>query len=48
MFEFLRKGASSLVTKIILAVITIVFVFWGIGLLQQGEENLSQKLMEYP
>ena len=31
MFEFLRKGATSIFAKIFLAVIVIVFVFWGIG-----------------
>jgi len=31
MFEFLRKGATSLFAKIFLAIIIIVFVFWGIG-----------------
>ncbi|PMP61112.1 MAG: hypothetical protein C0197_06215 [Caldimicrobium thiodismutans] len=31
MFDFLRKGATSLFAKIFLAVIIIVFVFWGIG-----------------
>lgn len=31
MFEFLRKGASSIFAKIFLAIIVIVFVFWGIG-----------------
>jgi len=31
MFEFLRKGATSIFAKIFLAVIIIVFVFWGIG-----------------
>jgi len=31
MFEFLRKGATSIFGKIFLAVIVIVFVFWGIG-----------------
>ena len=31
MFEFLRKGATSIFVKIFLAVIIIVFVFWGIG-----------------
>lgn len=31
MFEFLRKGASSIFAKIFLAIIIIVFVFWGIG-----------------
>ncbi len=31
MFEFLRKGASSVFAKIFLAIIVIVFIFWGIG-----------------
>lgn len=31
MFEFLRKGSTSLLAKIFLAIIIIVFVFWGIG-----------------
>lgn len=31
MFDFLRKGATSLFAKLFLAVIVIVFVFWGIG-----------------
>ena len=31
MFEFLRKGATSIFAKIFLAIIVIVFVFWGIG-----------------
>ncbi len=31
MFDFLKKGASSILAKIFLAVIIIVFVFWGIG-----------------
>ncbi len=31
MFDFLRKGASSLFAKIFFAVIIIVFIFWGIG-----------------
>ncbi|MCS7150743.1 MAG: SurA N-terminal domain-containing protein [Caldimicrobium sp.] len=31
MFDFLRKGATSIFAKFFLAVIVIVFIFWGIG-----------------
>jgi len=48
MFEFLRKGASSLVTKIILAVITIVFVFWGIGTFTAGRRELVAEVNGIP
>ncbi len=40
MFEFLRKGATSLFAKIFLAIIIIVFVFWGIGYIDTSDRNL--------
>lgn len=40
MFEFLRKGATSLFAKIFLAIIIIVFVFWGIGYFGTSDRNL--------
>ena len=49
MFEFLRKGATSIFAKVFLAVIVIVFIFWGIGTFttersQVVAEVLSEKI----
>lgn len=40
MFDFLRKGATSLPAKIFLAVIVIVFVFWGIGYFESSNKEI--------
>jgi peptidyl-prolyl cis-trans isomerase D len=57
MFEFLRKGATSIFAKIFLAVIIIVFVFWGIGTFNgdrsqvvaeiSGEKITAKEFSEY-
>ncbi len=44
MFKFLRKGATSLLAKVFLAVIAIVFVFWGIGVFTYGRKELIGKV----
>ena len=31
MFEYLRKNASSVLIKVILGIVALVFVFWGVG-----------------
>jgi peptidyl-prolyl cis-trans isomerase D len=48
MFKFLRKGATSLLAKIFLAVITIVFVFWGIGTFTAGRRDLVAEVNGIP
>ena len=48
MFRFLRKGATSLLAKIFLAVITIVFVFWGIGTFTAGRRDLVAEVNGIP
>ncbi|RLG12837.1 hypothetical protein DRN73_01265 [Candidatus Pacearchaeota archaeon] len=48
MFKFLRKGATSLVAKIFLAVIVIVFVFWGIGTFTIRKKELVAKVNDIP
>ncbi len=45
MFDFLRKGATSIYAKIFLAVIVIVFVFWGIGSFTTSEKDVLAKVM---
>ncbi|MFN3406754.1 MAG: SurA N-terminal domain-containing protein [Caldimicrobium sp.] len=44
MFEFLRKGATSLFAKIFLAIIVIVFIFWGIGSFTSYDRDLLAKV----
>lgn len=44
MFEFLRKGATSIFAKVFLAVIVIVFIFWGIGSFATSEKDLLAKI----
>ncbi|MBZ4681970.1 SurA N-terminal domain-containing protein [Thermodesulfobacterium sp.] len=44
MFDFLRKGATSVFAKIFLAVIIIVFIFWGIGSFVTSEKDLVAKV----
>lgn len=44
MFEFLRKGATSIFAKLFLAIIVIVFVFWGIGDFITTQKNLIAKV----
>ncbi|MFN3505230.1 MAG: SurA N-terminal domain-containing protein [Caldimicrobium sp.] len=44
MFEFLRKGATSLFAKIFLAIIVIVFIFWGIGSFTSSDRDLLAKV----
>lgn len=44
MFDFLRKGATSLLAKIFLAVIVIVFIFWGIGTFTLGRKDWIAKV----
>ncbi len=48
MFKFLRKGATSLLAKAFLAVIVIVFVFWGIGVFTYGRKDLIGKINGNP
>ncbi|MFN4196620.1 MAG: SurA N-terminal domain-containing protein, partial [Caldimicrobium sp.] len=44
MFEFLRKGSTSLLAKIFLAIIVIVFIFWGIGSFTSYDKDLLAKV----
>ncbi|MCS7278620.1 MAG: SurA N-terminal domain-containing protein [Thermodesulfobacteriaceae bacterium] len=44
MFDFLRKGATSLLAKIFLAVIIIVFIFWGIGTFTSEKKDWVAKV----
>lgn len=44
MFEFLRKGATSVFAKLFLAIIVIVFIFWGIGDFITTRKNLVAKV----
>ncbi|MEZ0344042.1 MAG: SurA N-terminal domain-containing protein [Caldimicrobium sp.] len=44
MFDFLRKGATSLFAKIFLAVIVIVFVFWGIGYFGSSNKDIIAEI----
>jgi peptidyl-prolyl cis-trans isomerase D len=46
MFEFLRKGATSIFAKIFLAVIVIVFVFWGIGTFTGDRSQVVAEISE--
>ncbi len=48
MLRFLRKGATSLYVKIFLAIIVIVFVFWGIGNFAIERRNLVAKVNGIP
>ncbi|WP_038056116.1 peptidylprolyl isomerase [Thermodesulfobacterium hydrogeniphilum] len=48
MFKFLRKGATSLLAKVFLGVIAIVFVFWGIGVFTYGRKELIGKVNGNP
>jgi len=48
MLRFLRKGVTSLYVKIFLAVIVIVFVFWGIGSFTSERKNLIAKVNGIP
>ena len=48
MFDFLRRSASSPVAKVFLAVIIIVFVFWGVGVFTVGNRNLIAKVNGIP
>ncbi len=42
MFKFLRKGATSVFAKIFLAVITIVFIFWGVGFYRANQQIIAK------
>lgn len=44
MFDFLRKGATSLLAKIFLAVVIIVFIFWGIGTFTSEKKDCIAKI----
>ncbi|MCS7200225.1 MAG: SurA N-terminal domain-containing protein [Caldimicrobium sp.] len=44
MFEFLRKGATSIFAKIFLAIIVIVFIFWGIGTFDSPDREIVAKV----
>lgn len=44
MFEFLRKGATSLWAKVFLAIIIIVFVFWGIGSFSSSDKEVVAQI----
>jgi len=48
MFDFLRKGATSFLAKIFLAVIIIVFVFWGVGIFTSGRKDIIAKVNGAP
>lgn len=48
MLRFLRKGATSLYVKLFLAVIVIVFIFWGIGTFTSERKNLIAKVNGIP
>ncbi|PMP94935.1 MAG: hypothetical protein C0169_05960, partial [Thermodesulfobacterium geofontis] len=48
MLRFLRKGATSLYVKIFLAVIVIVFIFWGIGTFTSERKDLIAKVNGIP
>ncbi|QER42056.1 hypothetical protein F1847_04580 [Thermodesulfobacterium sp. TA1] len=48
MFDFLRKGATSVFAKTFLAVIILVFVFWGIGSFVTSERDLVAKVNGIP
>lgn len=48
MLKFLRKGATSLYVKLFLAVIVIVFIFWGIGSFTSERKNLVAKVNGIP
>jgi len=39
MLNIMRKNASSLLIKIIFSIIVIVFVFWGVGSIQENRGN---------
>lgn len=38
MLEFMREHASSWIVKVMFGIIVLVFVFWGIGGMQDGEQ----------
>lgn len=44
MFDFLRKGATSVFAKLFLAIIVIVFIFWGVGDFITTQRNLVAKV----
>ncbi|NPA38826.1 MAG: hypothetical protein GXO57_00015 [Thermodesulfobacteria bacterium] len=48
MFDFLRKSATSPIAKVFLAVIIIVFVFWGVGFFSLGNRNIVAKVNGIP
>jgi len=48
MLRFLRKGATSLYVKLFLAIIVIVFIFWGIGNFTSERKNLVAKVNGIP
>jgi len=48
MFDFLRRSATSPVAKIFLAIIIIVFVFWGVGVFTTGNREIIAKVNGLP
>ncbi len=44
MFDFLRKGSTSILAKVFLAIIVIVFIFWGIGNFTFGRKDWLAKV----
>ncbi|NPA40591.1 MAG: hypothetical protein GXO57_09155 [Thermodesulfobacteria bacterium] len=48
MFDFLRRSATSPVAKVFLAIIIIVFVFWGVGVFTVGNREIIAKVNGLP
>lgn len=44
MFKFLRKGATSIFAKVFLAIVVIVFIFWGIGSFVNPQKDIVAKV----